>query len=396
MYSAVLFTDEIDDLDRAVDELVRQFADVKLCKNSAGLVFAHPDTDLSMLGQRLKERLGLPVIGATTLLMFTMQGMKQEGISLHIFTGDDCNFSVGCTEDLTTENIEAEVSELYKRLTEGVPADEVKLLLAYGSPKEGLLGDDFLDVLNDVCADVPVYGGMASDNFNVKECKVFCNNVVRKYGLALMLITGNVKPITHYSCDVEATIDYEGTVTEVSGNHVMKLDGKPFIEALSATGINFDGEGAACDYVSTPFLVSYMSDTGEKIEILRHIASVDTSNGSGLFFGRVPLGAKIKIGIVTRESIHDSVAGVSLRSLESVSKVLDYKYSVLLVTSCASRMMSYTNVVDKEAGAYIKIIPEGMNMSGFYAFGEMCPATTENDTGMRNVFHNTTFAMLVM
>lgn len=54
MKSVALFTDEIDDLDLAIDELVSQFGDFKLEAHSAGLLFAHPDTDLEELAGRLQ------------------------------------------------------------------------------------------------------------------------------------------------------------------------------------------------------------------------------------------------------------------------------------------------------------------------------------------------------
>ena len=49
MKSVALFTEEIDDLERAVAELQKQCQGFDFQQHSAGLLFAHPDTDLEEL-----------------------------------------------------------------------------------------------------------------------------------------------------------------------------------------------------------------------------------------------------------------------------------------------------------------------------------------------------------
>ena len=396
MRSLALFTEEIDDLETAVAELKEQFAGTELQAHSAGLLFAHPDTDLQELSALLQESFDLPIIGATTLLMFTMQGIKKEGISLQIFTADDCEFRVGCTDELTSGNAREELAAMYSRLTADIKDEQVKLILAYGNPLPDMVGEDFVEILDDVGRGAPIYGAMASDNFAMQDCKITCGGKVLQHGLSLIAITGRVKPITHYVFDVDVSLDYEGVVTELSGNMVMKLDGIPFAEAIANAGMDCCEAIGPCGYVNTPFKINYNTEDGEEIEMLRHLYYVDKETGGGLFCGKVPLGARVRIGIVTRDTIHDSVAVVAQRALESVKKVKDYKYSSLLITSCASRIMSYTNDLEKDADAYIRLIPEGIQMSGIYAFGEICPSRAVNSSRMRNTFHNTTFSMLVM
>lgn len=396
MKSVALFTDEIDDLDVAIEELVSQFGDFRLEAHSAGLLFAHPDTDLQELADRLQDRFGLPIIGTTAVAMFTMEGFRKEGISLQILTSAECGFQVGCTNELTTGNVREEITALYNRLTAGVDDDDVKLVLAYGNPTLDMVGEDFVDTLDELSKGTAVYGGLASDSFVMGDCRVVCGNQIRQYALALIVVTGRAREIIHYGFNVASTLDYEGTVTELQGNMVMKLDGVPLAEAIAKAGISINTDINVCDYVSTPFRIRYRTEDGEEIEMMRQLAFVDKETGGGMFLGKVPMGANVQIGIISREDIHDSVAAVARKALSEVRKNPDYSFSTVIITSCASRLMSYANDIELETEGYIHMIPEGMSMSGFYSFGEICPGRTAGSHKEKNTFHNTTFTMLVM
>lgn len=396
MKSVALFTDEIDDLDIAIDDLMSQFGDFKLEAHSAGLLFAHPDTDLEELAGRLQDELGVPIIGTTAVAMFTMEGFRNEGISLHIFTSGDCIFHTGCTNELTAANARAEITALYGSLTAGVDDDDVKLVLAYGNPTLDMMGEDFVDTLDELCHGAPIYGGLSSDSFVMDECRVVCGRRVMNHALALMVITGKVQEIIQYGFNVESTLDYEGVVTEVQGNMVMKLDDMPLAEAIAKAGISINADVNVCDYVSTPFRIRYRTEDGGEIELMRQLAFVDKETGGGLFLGKVPLGANVQIGIISKEDIHASVEEVAVRALAEVKERHGYDFSTLLITSCASRLMSYANDIELEAQGYVHMIPECMSMSGFYSFGEICPSRAAGSSRDRNTFHNTTFTMLVM
>ncbi|MBR0358655.1 MAG: FIST C-terminal domain-containing protein, partial [Selenomonadaceae bacterium] len=167
-------------------------------------------------------------------------------------------------------------------------------------------------------------------------------------------------------------------------------------EALDKAGFSINPEVNVCDYVNTPFRIRYRTEEGGEMELMRQLAFVDKETGGGLFLGKVPLGANVQIGIISKEDIHDSVEEVAIRALAEVKKRHDYDFSTLIITSCASRLMSYANDIELEAQGYVHMIPEGMSMSGFYSFGEICPGRAAGGSREKNIFHNTTFTMLVM
>lgn len=225
---------------------------------------------------------------------------------------------------------------------------------------------------------------------------MFCDGEMRDHALGMVVITGELKPIIEYSFDVAGSLNYEATVTEVNGNMVMKLDGKPLTQALEEAGITRKYMDNFTDYVSTPFCVEYTTPEGDAYTIMRHLYFIDQRTGGAVFTGSVPLGAKLKLGIMSSSGVRNSVAEVANRTLTRVLESKDYKYSVLLITSCATRLMSFTNDISRQASDYVPQIPEGMTMSGFYAYGEVCPTKSNNSEARQNLLHNTSFSMLVI
>lgn len=393
MRSVALFTDEIDDLEAAVEDLSRQMGDFVLGSSSAGLVFVHPDADIEELAERLQQAFAIPIIGSTAAFIFTMQGVKREGISLHIFTGDDCEFAIGCSGDLTAENYQAELAELYGSLTAdtGIP----RIILAYANPAPDMVAEDYLSRLDEVSGGVPVFGGMASDCFSMEDCRVFALDKVVRYGMAAIAIKGNVNPVAVGSFKVDTALEYEGHVTKVDGNAVMEIDGLPFVEAITRAGVIMDRNDDSVDYMNIPFKVKSVDENGYAREYLRHLRDIDYETGGAVFFGRIPLGAKIQVGFLSRSTIKESVVEVVDHILEKYSKSSE-EYGTLLVISCASRAMGYANAVDDESYAYVRAIPPGMAVSGFYAYGEIYPISREEDGEQVNTFNNTTFTLLMI
>ena len=394
MKSVALFTEEIDDLERAVAELQKQCQGFDFQQHSAGLLFAHPDTDLEELMSLLTEAFAIPIMGVTASFIFTMGGVKREGISLHFFSADDCRFAVDSTGELEPEHVKEAMGQVYHNLVNQL-GEKPKLLLTYGNPSLDMAGDDFVDTLDTLSEGVPVYGAMASDDFAVEDCRFVCNGHVFQYGAAVIAISGNIQPVMSSGFHVDTAIDYEGIVTRAEGNQVLELDGVPFVEALTKAGVVFNFDNAQ-DYLNTPFKISFETEAGEEIQCLRHLFCVDKKKGTAKFFGKIPVGAKLQVGILDAEGIHDSVASVVHDCLEGIAKNNPQSYHTLMVTSCASRLMSYTNAIHDESIAYVDRIPDGMEMSGLYAYGEACPIKTKTSSKGRNAFHNTTFSLLVM
>ena len=100
MDSIVLYTEEIDNLREATEDLFAQAENFTLKKNTLGVLFAEEETDYPALYALLASRWKFPVIGCTTLAMLLAeQGVARTGISVLLLSADDCEFAVGMTAD---------------------------------------------------------------------------------------------------------------------------------------------------------------------------------------------------------------------------------------------------------------------------------------------------------
>lgn len=396
MKSISLFTEEMDDLETGVKELKQQAASFTLQKNTVGIVFAHADTELEELGERLQAAFGFPVIGCTALSMFAEhEGYMTDGISLQIFTADDCSFVTGLTEELSLDNFEEAITEAYTSMRAKLD-EEPKIIIAFANKTHEMSGDQFVDVLNSISNNTPVFGGFASDNFVFEDCRVFENEKVRKAGVTMLVISGRIKPVFKSQFSVGTIAEFDEVVTESEGNTVYTLGDKSFVDAIKDTGINYLGAETLVDFVGTPFLITYSAEDGKEVQILRNLASIDYENGSGSFLGYIPEGARIQIAMISKKDIAKSVGQAIQSAIIDVSNEREFQYTTALIVSCASRLMSFSNDIAVETAGYTNIVPKGIEFSGFYSFGELCPIVRKDDDKLFNCFHNSTFTFVVM
>ena len=192
MDSIVCYTEEIDDLDEAVKELLEQAEGFEFKSNTLGILFSEEDLEYEELYEILSETWDFPIIGCTGMsLLLDEQGFNQSGIEIMILSADDVKFSAGMTEELNYDNYRQEIQSCYDKL-KAEHDSEIKLVLTYGGmtvEKDNVAGDDLVYAVSDACGGVPVYGGTAADSFSFNGFKVYCDGKSSAHGQALALIS---------------------------------------------------------------------------------------------------------------------------------------------------------------------------------------------------------------
>lgn len=398
MRSIVAYTEEIDDLDEACEELFEQAQGFALARSTMAILFTEEDTDYPELYARLSKKWKFPIMGCTAMAMLSgEQGYCRGGISVLILTADDCEFSVGITEELTGTNYEEAIKSLYKKLKTPHTA-EVKLgLCYYGFPTDSreLSGSGLLAVLRNAAGELPIYGGTASDNLTFTGYRVFCNDREIKNALALALISGNVKPRFVRVNSVEHTAAFSYEITKAHENVVYRLGKQSFVETLREENMRVDQKNMMTAYILSPFVVTVDKGSGDKVKVARVLSTLDFKTGSGTFLGVMPEGAVLSIGLINREDVCRSVEKAFAEILRELSREKN-ECSTLLVTSCAARFLALMNDPAAEAQTYLGRLPEGVSLMGLYALGECCPVRGEKTGKEYNMFHNFTFTILAL
>ena len=397
MESFVCYTEEIDDLEEATQELFGQAETFELKKNSLGIVFAEEDTEFDELYGLLSEKWDFPFIGCTGMSLFLgEQGYCQNGISLMILTADDCMFSAGITPELNYDNYKQEIKTCYDSLQ--VEHDsEIKLILSYGGmsvTQENVASDDLVYAISDVSGGVPVYGGTAADGFSFNGFRVFCNGEVRSNGQVMALISGNIDPkfVVINSVKNRASFSYE--VAEAKNNTVYRLGHGTFLDALKRENMETDKTDVLGIYILSPFVMEIEKEDGDHVEVARNLTTLNQTDGSGSFLGVVPEGAVLNIGIINRTDVKDSVEKAFEVILDEIRG--EEKYHTLLCTSCGARFMALASDFTAEAETYKGRVPDGVSLMGLYTYGEYCPVAGDKTGREYNMFHNFTFAILAL
>ena len=395
MRSWVVKTEEIDDLDAALEELKNGIPTEELLTNTVGIIYAYFDADFEELSKKTCKTFQFPVIGVSAMALLHTEGYMAYGMELLVMSADDVRFSVGMTESLDKDNCEEKLEEFYSDL-KGNTQEQEKLILAYTCKLLGADGDKYIKAFDKLSGGVPVYGGMPSDMYTYKDFKVFFDGRVEHYAAAVILVYGNAAPITLVEFSISNEMKLENKVTKAEGSMVFALDDKTFVQSLKEAGISSENENVIMEYVQTPFLVKKEVENGETIEFLRNLAYLKQDAGIGVFLGQVPEGAELKVATISVNDIGNAVTNVFTNVIHEMEKKSDYKYSTIICTSCTARYMNLIGDKNIEGNAYKDILPEDINLVGMYSYGELCPTKSSGSEKLYNMFHNETFTILAL
>ncbi len=399
MDSIVLYTEEIDDLGEAAEELFAQADKFPLKKNTLAVLFAEEDCDYPALYALLSARWRFPVIGGTTLAMLlAAQGCCRTGISVLLLTADDCAFAVGMTDELDNKNYRGEITRLCASLRKELPAPP-KLALTYGgmvASEENVPGDEVVAAIEETLGkDVPIYGGIVSDGFNFNNYRVFCGDRSTQGGQAVALVCGAVDPIFISTNSVANRADVAYKVTQAQSNKVLRLGSGTFVDALRRENMEVSKQNVVGDYFLSPFVLSVDLGDGDTAEIARTLSLLNLETETGVFLGGIPEGSILRMGILGRKDVQKSVEQAFGEILATLSHT-DGSRRTLLCHSCAARFLAMASNTKAEAETYQSRLPKGISLLGMYGDGEFCPMRGRKTGKNHNFFHNFTFTIMAI
>ncbi|MBR4808171.1 MAG: FIST C-terminal domain-containing protein [Lachnospiraceae bacterium] len=397
MKSIELYTEEIDDIEEAIQDLLAQAKEFEFKKNSMAILFADEDMDYEELYKHLSKEWDFPIIGCTALAMLTgTKGYVPSGIAILILSADDCQFSVGMTGELNIHNYKEELNKTYQQVQSKLSSRE-KLVISYGS---GVMEEDDApgnEIVKAISAlgnrEIPLFGACASDGFSFENFHVYCNGEITRKGQVIALIAGNVNPhfVSINSVGDRASFLYE--ITKSNSNKVYEVGNTTFVEALKKEGMQVEKTNVMGDYILTPFVVTMVMSDGDRIEVTRNLSMLNHETGAGVFMGNMPQGSTISIGLLNRGELKSTVEEAFEIILKELAKCED-KYETLLCSSCCARFIGLANNTSLEGDTYLGRLPKHISLIGMYGYGEYCPVTGK-ETGRRyNMFHNYTFTIL--
>lgn len=394
MKSWVAKTEEIDDFDVAIEELKQQLPLGELCSNTVGLAYIYYDADFEELSRKLKAEFDFPVLGMSSMALLDNEGYVEFGIRLLVMSAEDVTFSIGMVGALNRENFTDKVEELYHSLQK---EEREKLIITYTCQMTEYLGDEHMRVLSELSGSVvPIYGAIAVDMYTYEEIKICFDGKVEEAGCALLLLHGNVEPITTVEFSVSNEMAFDDVVASADRNKVYTVGSKTFYEKLDEAGLASEQENVVMEFMQTPFLAEIQVNEKESVEVLRNLVYLDKKEGFGRFVGEIPCGSKLKIATLKSDDIGQSVTHAFENLLQMMAQKKGYQYSTIICTSCLARYMNLVGDKNMEGDAYKDIIPEGINLAGMYSSGEFCSKKGKKTDAYYNMFYNETFTILAL
>jgi hypothetical protein len=401
MRSIVAVTDEMDNAGKAVQDLWKQVNDKgPLGKNSCGFVYCDVEMDHEAFTSALKEKFPFEITGCTSIANFdTEHGSQIISAVLVVLTADDAKFSVAVTDALTRENLARELEAAYKK-TASAMGGQGKLLFLVPPFNDATPLDDYVDILSEVSGNIPIFGGLPSSNVADGDILMYGNG--RPYGdrAAIVLVGGNVRPLFSVQNVLSTFSEQKGTVTKARDNVIYSVENMPFVDYLKSVGMAVDDlieQGDLAVYVSTPLKV-YLNknDYNDGIPVVRTVKTLNPEDGSGVLFGSISEKSTISIATMKRQDIQDSCKMAIKEILEKIEANRDdYAYTTLICVSCGGRYMVMADDKEIEGDIILANLPKNLTLSGFYAYGEICPTVVRDGKAVNRV-HNESIVMCAL
>jgi hypothetical protein len=386
MRSAVAISYELEDGEKTAEQLAVSIkGSLELGKNSIGFLLCDADTDGATVTRALKDLLGIDVAGMTTLAALASDGCHEAAAVLLVLTADDCFFPATVSESLSRGGHEEKVRKAYRNIVPAAQGQKPEILFAFCPSRMPFSGDVYPNALSEEVPGVPVMGGACSDDYDYERARVFFSGCEYRDALVLTGVWGNVKPVFALRHVTSRFAERIRRVTVADGNVVYRVGDETLVKYLEGFGLKTDVEDPLLAFTSYPMMLTREEE--DETPLMRHILSLNRSDGSGSFFGDVPNGSLANICLVGKDDI-TKACGESMKALlEETEKNRSYEYSTILCISCCGRAMILGADSGAEGRILLDMLPERLSLAGAYCLGEICPSRY-GDGVVSNRFHN--------
>jgi hypothetical protein len=374
------YTTEVDDVERAVEEVKAQIPDEQLKKNTVGVIACHYEFALSGVAKALCESLPFPVVGAITSAQAISSVSDTLFLTLMLLTSDDVEFVTARTPSLRGEPGKT-IAQTYAEAASAKP-ERPALVLAYAPFMVENSGDEYVNVLTNVSGGAPCFGTLAvDDTADFSNCFMIYNGEHSNDQMALLLLYGDVKPKFFIATiSSNKVLDKSALVTKSAGHILMEVNDRPVVEYFEDLGLTKASETAYA-MTSLPFMLDYGDGTPQVSKVFIGL----TPEGYAICAGAMPEGSTLHIGVFDKDDVLYTTEKAVAEAL-AVAK----DASGLLIYSCISRSMSLGADQLLELDLVKEKIVNGLPFMMAYSGGELCP-TQISDAKAINRFHNNAF-----
>lgn len=377
------YTQEIDDVEAAVEEVLGQLELDKLLPNSLGILTCYSEFADTGVVKALCDALPFDVIGGTTMGGGVAGDIGHLELTLMVLTSDDVKFSVALSASVSGD-ASVPLRRMYEKALSGLAAEPV-FMLSFAPLIYNIGGEIFINILNDASGAVPNFGTLVVDHTSkYTESKVIFNGEAKADMMAVALFGGNVSPrFLVSSLSEEKTLKQKAVITDSEGNILKGVNGMSAISYMESLGLTNNGviEGPS----TIPFVVDFNDGT---TPVVRAIFA-QTPEGYAVCGGAMPIGATLSVGSIDYEDVIMTTSGI----IKAVNAIEGRNAAIMF--SCVGRnyalgtkTMDELRLIEDAFGGKLPYIAA-------YSGGEICPLTDTDDV-QKNRFHNDTIIACII
>ena len=344
----------------SVKELVGKIQNFSGFRPTLGIIFSSVALGIPDLETGLSS-IGLPLFGCSTSGEILSEGSEdpvfEESAVCCLLDIDPSLFSVR----LFKKGDESD-SDLGKRIGDwgkGIFADPAFIIAIAGLKNDG---EAIIQGIESVIPEGQrIYGGIAGDDFRFSETYAFTSDGYSVNGAAVIIFDRSRVEVEGFTTSGWVGVGTDMVITLSKGNTVYKINNRPpveiFREYLQVTDEELQHIG-----VSFPLFVRRKDGS----EIARTFLSVDYNDGSMVFAGSIPTGARVRFS----SSFGYDIIEKAVRDLKNWHT--DHPGADLLILfSCKARHLAAGPMVVEEIRAASDLW--NAPLIGFFSYGEIGP-----------------------
>jgi hypothetical protein len=224
---------------------------------------------------------------------------------------------------------------------------------------------------------VQVTGGLSGDGARFARTLVFADGEPAEGHIAAVGFYGERLRIGYGSLGGWDPFGPERLVTRSTGNVVFEFDGRPALALYK----NYLGPHAAgLPATGLLFPLSVRTQDGRS-EVVRTILSIDDRRQSMTFAGDVPQGSYARLMKANFDRLVDGALGAAQTSAQALNAATP---DLAILISCVGRKLVLKQRTEEELEAVRSVLGEGATLTGFYSYGEICPAAPNATCELHN------------
>lgn len=213
--------------------------------------------------------------------------------------------------------------------------------------------------------EIPIYGGLAADDLQLKMTYSFSNSGVSSNGAVVLAFDSDKIELKGLATSGWEGVGMENTITHAEGNIVYTINGEPAVNAfIKYFGyFNNDSKGIEVSEISAQYPMQIMREDGTVI-LRAPLMSVE-SNGSLVLAGGVRNGEKFRFSIAPGFEVIDQTIEEFVTWKQDVEEAPD----ALILFSCKGRHAALGPLVEDEIKGIYDFWKKPM--VGFFTYGEI-------------------------